>query len=76
MTKIRNFLAACLFLIGVLPTRVLAQAAAAPQMDSAMVKDGKIYVVVAVLVVIFIGIILFLIRMDRRLSKLERQNRS
>lgn len=43
-----------------------------PVMDTDMVKDGKIYVVVAVLVVIFIGILLFLFRTEKRISKLER----
>lgn len=53
-----------------LPQMVAAQS---PAMDSQMVKDGKIYVVVAVLVVILIGIIFFLYRMERRLNKLEKQ---
>ena len=44
-----------------------------PVMDTDMVRDGKIYVVVAVLVVIFIGILLFLFRMERRIRKLERK---
>ena len=34
---------------------------------------GKIYVVVLVIVAIFIGIVLFLIYLDRRLTKLENQ---
>ncbi len=34
---------------------------------------GKIYVVVAVIVAIFIGIIAFLIYLDRKLTKLENQ---
>ena len=34
---------------------------------------GKIYVVVAVIVAIFIGIVLFLIYLDRKLTKLENQ---
>jgi len=34
---------------------------------------GKIYVVVAVIVAVFIGIVLFLIYLDRRLTKLEDQ---
>ena len=34
-------------------------------------NTGKIYAVVACIVVIFIGIVLFLIRIDRKLSKLE-----
>ncbi len=32
---------------------------------------GKIYVVIAVIVAIFIGIVIFLIYLDRRLTKLE-----
>ncbi len=34
---------------------------------------GKIYVVVAVIVAVFIGIVLFLIYLDRKLTKLENQ---
>lgn len=60
-------LAAWLFL---LPQLCAAQA---PRMDSVMTKNGKIYVVVAVLAVIMIGIILYLTRMDRRISKLEKE---
>jgi membrane protein DedA with SNARE-associated domain len=56
-------LAAFVFL---LPRLTLAQA---PVMDSTMVKNGKIYVVVAVLVVIFIGIVLFLLRLEQQLRK-------
>jgi hypothetical protein len=37
-----------------------------------MRRNGKIYVVVAVLVTIFIGIIIYLIRLDRKISKLEK----
>lgn len=42
-----------------------------PEMADALRKDGKIYVVVLVLATIFIGIITFLIRIDRKISKLE-----
>lgn len=38
-----------------------------------MRSTGKIYVVVAVIAAIFIGIILFLIYLDRKLTKLENQ---
>ena len=34
---------------------------------------GKIYVVVAVIIAIFVGIVLFLIYLDRKLTKLEDQ---
>ena len=39
-------------------------------------SNGKIYVVVVVLVIIFIGIILYLIRLDRKITKLEHQQQS
>jgi hypothetical protein len=35
-------------------------------------SNGKIYVVVAVIVTIFAGIILYLIRLDKKLTKLEK----
>ncbi len=34
---------------------------------------GKMYVVVAVIVTVFLGIVLFLIYLDRKLNKLENQ---
>ncbi|HEY0271644.1 MAG TPA: CcmD family protein [Chitinophaga sp.] len=39
-------------------------------------SNGKIYVVVGVLVIIFLGIVLFLVRLDRKISKLEQRQRS
>ncbi|RAI99871.1 CcmD family protein [Chitinophaga skermanii] len=36
-----------------------------------MREDGKINVVVSVLVIIFLGIVLYLYRLDRKLKKLE-----
>ena len=41
-------------------------------MADTMRSNGKIYVVVAVIVTIFAGIILYLIRLDRKISKLEK----
>ena len=38
-----------------------------------MRSTGKIYVVIAVVVVIFLGIFFFLIRLDKKLTKLENQ---
>jgi CcmD family protein len=38
-----------------------------------MRSTGKIYVVVAVIVIVFLGIVAFLIRLDRKLTKLESQ---
>ncbi len=49
---------------------LLAQASESPDF---MRSVGKIYVVVAVIVTVFVGIVLFLIYLDRRLTKLENQ---
>ena len=42
-------------------------------MADEMRSNGKIYVVVAVLVTIFLGIIFYLIRLDRKITKLEKE---
>ena len=43
------------------------------EMADAMRSDGKIYVVVAVLLVIFLGIVFYLFRIDRKIGKIEEQ---
>ena len=43
------------------------------EMADKMRSNGKIYVVFAVALVILIGIFLFLFRMDRKLTKLEKE---
>ncbi len=37
-------------------------------------SNGKIYVVVAVILTIFAGIILYLIRLDRKLTRMEKDS--
>jgi CcmD family protein len=44
-------------------------------MADKMRSNGKIYVVVAVLVTIFIGLLLYLIRLDRKITKLEKETK-
>jgi heme/copper-type cytochrome/quinol oxidase subunit 2 len=46
-----------------------------PQMAEAMRSNGKIYVVVAVLLIILAGLFLYLIQTDRKLSRLEQKNK-
>jgi CcmD family protein len=60
-----------LFFLLLLSSRVLF----AQDMAREMRSNGKIYVVVAVLVTIFIGVILYLIRLDRKLTKLEKETK-
>jgi hypothetical protein len=61
-----------LFLLGLLPS-VLCLAQEQVEMADGMRADGKIYVVVGVLVTILLGIVLFLIMIDRKVSDLEKK---
>ena len=45
-----------------------------PEMADMMRSNGKIYVVVLVLATIFAGIIWYLIRLDKKISKIEQGN--
>lgn len=42
------------------------------EMADGMRSNGKIYVVVAVIVTIFAGIILYLVRLDKKINRLEK----
>jgi len=63
---------ASLLLILITAINVQAQTANEPEMARVMRSNGKIYVVVLVLATIFAGIIAYLIRIDRKISKLEK----
>ena len=44
------------------------------EMADKMKANGKIYVVIAVMLTILAGIVLYLVRLDRKISKLEKNN--
>lgn len=44
------------------------------EMADILHQNGKIYLVVFVLATIFVGIILYLVRIERKLNKLEKNN--
>jgi hypothetical protein len=46
-----------------------------PQMADAMRANGKIYVVVTVLVIILMGLFIYLITLDRKIGRLEKSNK-
>ena len=52
---------------------IFAQSNAAVEMDGAMRSSGKIYVVVAVIAVIFTVLAIYLFSIDRRLKKIEKE---
>ncbi len=39
-----------------------------------MRSSGRIYVVIAVMLTILIGLVLYVVRLDRKLTKLEKEN--
>lgn len=67
--KILKFLFAILFLTNT----VQAQTAQTP-MAELMRSDGRIYVVIAVLLTILAGLIVYLIKLDNRITRLEKEN--
>ncbi len=63
-----------LFLLGLLLFQLVSFAQERPQVEMAdlMRDNGKIYVVVAVILTIFAMIVIYLVRIDRKLSKIEK----
>jgi CcmD family protein len=54
-------------------TSVFAQSDQKVEMADAMRSSGKIYVVVAVIAIIFAGLAIYLFSIDRRLKKIEKE---
>ncbi len=54
-------------------TAIQANAQQGVDMADAFRANGKIYVVVGILSIVFTGITLFLIRLERKISKLEKE---
>ena len=55
------------------PSKVEETTAQPVEMADKMRSEGKIYVVVAVILVVLTGLIVYLFTVDRKLSKLEKQ---
>jgi uncharacterized membrane protein YcjF (UPF0283 family) len=62
-----------LLLLLLLPFGLAAQGSQSVEMADAFRQEGKIYVVVLGLVIILTGVVLFLIRVDRKLTRLEKR---
>lgn len=71
MDKIRKI--AAIIALCILHLTVMAQETAAPAQADFMRSNGKLYVVVAVVVTIVAGIFLYLVNLDRKISRLEKQ---
>lgn len=62
-----------LLLAGAALAQTNAAVADQPEMADALRASGKIYVVVAVIVIILSGLLAYLIRLDGKVSRLERE---
>lgn len=67
MNRLRYFL---LFVLTIFSMAVQAQSGAG---ESLMRSSGRIYVVIAVILTILAGLILYLVLLDKRLSRLEKE---
>ena len=60
-----------IFLISFLLSHV--SSAQQPEMADTMRSEGKIYVVVAILLIIFAGLIAYLVMLDRKVTRIEKK---
>lgn len=72
MIKLKKIISLLLLLV----LSVASNAQGKTTMADTMRSNGRIYVVVAVVVTILIGLILYVVRLDRKISKLEKETNS
>lgn len=58
-------------LFGLFTLLICSEAAAQPEMADTMRAEGKIYVVVAIILIVLVGMIVYLFALDRKVAKLE-----
>ncbi len=70
-----DLLKKCALLFGFILVSVtsFAQDNAPVEMAGGLYQSGKIYVVITVICIIFVGIVAYLILLDRKISKLEKE---
>ncbi len=62
-----------LLILMVLPNVLKAQSDGSIEMADTMRSEGKIYVVVLIVAIVFTGLIIFAFNSDRKISKLEKE---
>ncbi len=70
-SKILSFLLS----MGILTSKAQQTVQTSTTMADGMRSNGKIYVVVAVLLTILLGLIAYVIRIDKKVSKLEKDSK-
>jgi K+-transporting ATPase A subunit len=72
--KKNNLLSRAAILLLLLASAAFAQVSSAePEMADALRASGKIYVVVLVLVIIVTGLLVYLVRLDGKVGRLEKE---
>lgn len=71
MTKLKKIY--CLFLLLLVNMSLWAQGSQPVEMADKMRSNGRIYVVVAVMLTILAGLVLYIVRLDRKITKLEKE---
>lgn len=72
MHKICSLIYLAVFIL--IPSLLMAQPNGPVEMADGLRSSGKIYVVVAVIVTLFAGLVLYIISLDRKISKLEKES--
>jgi CcmD family protein len=62
-----------LFLLSIITVFSISASAQSAEMADTMRSEGKIYVVVAILLVIFAGLIGYLVLLDRKVTRIEKK---
>ncbi len=70
MNKLKHILLFAFLLTGL---SSWAQSSGDIEMADSMYQSGKIYVVVTVLSIIFVGLLVYLIMLDRKIGKIEKE---
>lgn len=73
MSKFTGFLSMIALLLGTLQLNAQPGGPQSVEMADVLHQNGKIYLVVLVLLTIFAGIIFLLVRIERKLSRLEKE---
>jgi len=68
----KNLLKTLVWLMSFLPFSGFAQDV---EMADMLHENGKIYVVVGVIAIIFVGLVVYLVSIDRRLTKMEKEEK-
>jgi hypothetical protein len=76
MGNLQKRLSLILMALLALPSLLFAQGEGGIDMAETMRSEGKIYVVILVVVIVFSGLVIFAINSDRKISKLEKEIKS